>query len=76
MWANVQRDGRPAEHRWHPVLHAAKFGSRTLLDWHAVTLPIGERKTWGTQSEFCIGQNSVTEQKPPKMYMQFTSQTL
>jgi len=26
MWANAQRDGRPAEHRWHPLFNAAKFG--------------------------------------------------
>ena len=26
MWHNAQRDGRPAEHRWHPLLNAAKFG--------------------------------------------------
>jgi len=32
MWANAQRDGRPAEHRWCPLFNAAKFGSRPLLD--------------------------------------------
>jgi len=32
MWANAQRDGRPAEYRWRPVLNAAKFGSSPLLD--------------------------------------------
>jgi len=26
MWANTQRDGRPAEHRWRPLFNAAKFG--------------------------------------------------
>jgi len=26
MWANAQYDGRPAEHRWRPLLNAAKFG--------------------------------------------------
>jgi len=26
MWANAQRDGRPVEHRWRPLLNAAKFG--------------------------------------------------
>ena len=26
MWANAQRDGRPAEHRWRPLFNAAKFG--------------------------------------------------
>jgi len=28
MWANAQRDGRPAEYRWHPLFNAAKFGWR------------------------------------------------
>ena len=26
MWANAQRDGRTAEHRWRPLFNAAKFG--------------------------------------------------
>ena len=26
MWANAQRDGRPAEYRWRPLVNAAKFG--------------------------------------------------
>ena len=26
VWANAQRDGRPAEHRWRPLSNAAKFG--------------------------------------------------
>ena len=26
MWANAQRDGRPAEHRWRSLFNAAKFG--------------------------------------------------
>jgi len=28
MWANAQRDGRPAEYRWRPLFNAAKFGCR------------------------------------------------
>jgi len=24
--ANAERDGRPAEHRWRPLVNAAKFG--------------------------------------------------
>ena len=39
MWANAQRDGRPAEYRWCPVFNAAKFGWRPLLECCAVTLP-------------------------------------
>jgi len=26
MWANAQPDGRPAEHRWRPLINAAKCG--------------------------------------------------
>jgi len=26
MWADSQRDGRPAEYRWRPLFNAAKFG--------------------------------------------------
>jgi len=26
MWANAQRDGRPAEYRLRPLFNAAKFG--------------------------------------------------
>jgi len=39
MWANAQRDGRPDEYRWRPLLNAAKFGWRPLLECRAVTLP-------------------------------------
>jgi len=39
MWANAQRDGHPAEYRWHPLFNAAKFGWRPLLVCRSVTLP-------------------------------------
>jgi len=26
MWANAQRNGRPAEYRWRPLFNAAKLG--------------------------------------------------
>jgi len=26
MWANAQRDDRPAEYRWHPLFNVAKCG--------------------------------------------------
>jgi len=70
MWANAQRDGRPAEYRSRPVLNAAKFGSRPLLKCRAVTLPKYENARLGKmRSEFCTWQNFVTGQEPPKMYM-------
>ena len=31
MWANAQRDGRPAEYRWRPLLNAAVW--LTLTTW-------------------------------------------
>ena len=36
MWANAQRDGRPAQHRWCPLLNETKSGWRSLLDCRAV----------------------------------------
>ena len=39
MWANAQRDGRPAEYRWRPLFNAAMFGWCPLLECRAVTLP-------------------------------------
>jgi len=44
MWANAQRDGRPAEYRWRPLFNAAKFGSRPLLQCRAVTLQRSETR--------------------------------
>jgi len=38
MWANAQRDGRPAKYRWRPLFNAAKFSWRPLLECRAVTL--------------------------------------
>jgi len=43
MWANAQRDGRPAKYRWRPLFNAAKFSRCPLLDCRAVTLT--RRKT-------------------------------
>ena len=48
MWANAQRDGRPAEYRWRPLFNAAKFGWRSLLESCAVTLPRRETR-WNLQ---------------------------
>ena len=38
MWANAQRDGRPAKHRWRPLFNAPKFGWRPLQECRAVAL--------------------------------------
>jgi len=38
MWANTQRDIRPAEYRWRPLFNAAKYGWHQLLECRAVTL--------------------------------------
>jgi len=72
MWANVQRDGRPAKYRWRPLL---KLRSAPQILADAPTrvpcnnaVNIGQRNTW-THSEYCTWQNSVTGQVPPKMNM-------
>jgi len=36
MWANAQRDGRPAEYRWRSLFNDAKFGWRPLLQCRAI----------------------------------------
>jgi len=48
MWANAQRDGRPAKYRWRPLFNAAEFGWRPLLECRAVTLPRRESR-WNLQ---------------------------
>ena len=48
MWANAQRDGRPAEYRRCPLFNAAKFGWCPLLECRAVTLPRREGR-WNLQ---------------------------
>jgi len=35
MWANAQRDGRPAKYRWRWLFNTAKFGRCPLLECHA-----------------------------------------
>jgi len=39
MWANAQRDGRPAVYRWRPVFSAAIWLMPTTIECRAVTLP-------------------------------------
>jgi len=57
MRANVQRDGRPAEYRWRPVLNVAKSGSCPLLECRAVTLPRRETR-WNLQGCPKLGNRS------------------
>jgi len=47
MWANAQRDGRPAEYRWRPLFNAAKFGWPTTRV-RCITLPRCETR-WNLQ---------------------------
>ena len=72
MWADAQRDGRPAEYRWRPLW---KFRNsitcttpQTLADASARVpcsdaVNLGERRSW-TQSEFCSWQNPVRGKSP------------
>jgi len=48
MWANAQRDGRPAEYRWRPLFNSAKFCWRPILQCRAITLPRRETR-WNLQ---------------------------
>jgi len=80
MWANAQRDGRPAKYRWRPLFNAAKFGWRPLLACLAVTLP--RRKTrWNLQvcpkltnrSQPLVGRSSPYYQDMWRRYCCLTS---
>jgi len=44
MWANAQRDGRPAEYRWRPLFNAAVWLTSTILECRAVTVPWRETR--------------------------------
>jgi len=72
MWADAQRDGRPSEYRWRPLLNAAVSLTPTARVLCSNAVNIGERKTW-TQSAFCTWQNAVRGQETPKMYIQRVS---
>ena len=48
IWANAQRDVRPAKYRWRPLFNAAKFGWHPILECRAVTLPRRETR-WNLQ---------------------------
>jgi len=65
MWADAQRDGRPADYRWRPLFNATKFGWRPLLECRAVMLPRRETR-WNLQgcpklldrSQLLVGHSS------------------
>jgi len=48
MWANAQRDGRPAECWWRALFNVANIGWRPLLECRAVTLQRRETR-WNLQ---------------------------
>jgi len=59
MWANAQRDDRPAEYMWRPLFNAAQFGWRPLLECRAVTLPQRETR-WNY-----VGCSKLTNRSQP-----------
>jgi len=71
MWADAQRDGRPAEYRSQMRSESSVIpflvASRKVLLTPTARVScsnaanIGEHKTW-TQSEFCTVQNSIRGQ--------------
>jgi len=80
MWANAQRDGRPAEYRWRPLFNAAKFGWRLLVECCAVTLPTCETH-WNlhgclkvaNRSQPVVGRSSPYYEDMWKRYLCLTS---
>jgi len=57
MWANVKRDGRPAEYRWRPLFNAAVW----LCSKMPLTLPRRETR-WNLQ-----GCSKLTKRSQPLM---------
>jgi len=80
MWANAQRDGRPAKYRWRPLFNATKFVWRPLLECRAVMLPRHETR-WNLQgcpklanrSQPLVGRSSPYYQDMWKKYWCLTS---
>jgi len=80
MWANAQRDGRPAECRWRPLFNAAKFGWRPLPECRAITLPRRETR-WNLQgcpkhanrSQPLVGRSSPYYEEMWRRYRCLTS---
>jgi len=63
MWANAQRDGRPAGYMWRPLFNAAKFGWHPLLECRAVTLPRRETR-WNLQG--ALTNETISAASGPK----------
>jgi len=80
MWANAQRDGRPAKYRWRPLFNATKFGWRPLLECRAVMLPRCE-SCWNLEgcpklakrSQPLVGRSSPYYENMWKRYRRLTS---
>jgi len=75
MWADAQRDGRPAEYRWCHLQKfrnsmpctTPQFGWRPLLECSAVMLPIYENATLGRKVNFARSKipSGVKRKSPP-----------
>jgi len=80
MWANAQRDGRPAEYRWRPLFNATTSGWHPLLECRAVTLPRRETR-WNLQgcpkmlnrSQPLVGRSSPYNEDMWRRYCCLTS---
>ena len=68
MWANAQRDGRPAKYRWRPLFNTAKFGWGALLERRAVTMTRRETR-WNVQGcpKLANGSQPLVGQSSPRV---------
>jgi len=73
MWADAQRDGRPAKYRWRPLRQfrnsipcTAKFGWGPLLECRALTLPIQENARLGRKVNFARSKIPSGGESPQK----------
>jgi len=76
MWADAQRDGRPAEYRWRPLrkfLNSIPFTTPQVWLTPTTRVPctnpsnIGERKTWTRKVSFAPGKIPIGARAPESL---------
>ena len=66
MWADAQRDGRPAEYRSRRLLNGAVWLTPNILECRAATLPIWGNARLGLKVNFAHCKIPFGARAPPK----------
>jgi len=78
MWADAQRDGRPAEYRWRPLRKfrnsipcttPQRLADNRCMECRAVTLPIEENARLGRKVNFAPGKIPLGGNSPENVYI-------